>query len=133
VAQEQLPPLPGTQAAPAKPKVSGATSAAPAPGTVPVEDQVLMADLEPDGKVTKVPIRATNMYVQAGAFTNQTNANRLVTKLSNLGPTRIVPVIVDNQKFYRVRVGPIASLEDADRILDKVIASGNEQARIVVE
>jgi hypothetical protein len=30
-------------------------------------------------------------------------------------------------------VGPIATVDQADRVLDQVIASGNKDARIVVE
>jgi rare lipoprotein A len=132
VAEETLPPLPGAQAAPKTMAPSSTPAPAPSSATVPIEDQV-MAQLEPDGKVTKIPVKATNMYVQAGAFTNQANASRLVTKLSKLAPVRIMPVFVGDQRFYRVRLGPIASLDEADRILGQVIASGNDQARIVVE
>lgn len=130
VSEEALPPLPGTQAAAPKSTQPAAKPAAPA---APIQNKVLAPNPEPDGKVVKVPVKATNMYVQAGAFTNQGNANRLLRQLAKLGPTRIVPVIVNNQKFYRVRVGPIASLADADRILGQVVGAGNDQARIVVE
>jgi len=130
VAEEPLAPLPGTRAA--APKVTKPAASPPA-SAVAIEDKVLVGNPQPDGKVTKVPIRATNMFVQAGAFTNQSNANRLLRQLGKFGPARIVPVIVDNRKFYRVRVGPIASLADADRILGQVVDAGNDQARIVVE
>jgi rare lipoprotein A len=133
VAEEALPPLPGSQSAAPKPTQPTVKPAPSTSATVSIEDKVLQGSPEPDGKVTKVPVKATNMYVQAGAFTNQGNASRLVRQLQKLGPTRIVPVIVGNQKFYRVRVGPIASLADADRILGQVVGAGNEQARIVVE
>jgi peptidoglycan lytic transglycosylase len=130
VAEETLPALPGSQSAPAKPVQPAVKPITPA---VPIEDKVLQGNPQPDGKVTKVPVRATNMYVQAGAFTNQGNAYRLVRQLMKLGPTKIVPIIVGNQRFYRVRVGPIGSLAEADRILGQVVDAGNEQARIVVE
>jgi rare lipoprotein A len=130
VSEEALAPLPGSQAAPAKP---AQPVTKPAQQSVSIEDKVLATAPAPDGKVTKVPVKSSNMYVQAGAFTNQGNANRLVSRLSRFGPTRIVPVVVDRQKFYRVRVGPIASVEDADRILEQVVDAGNPQAKIVVE
>jgi rare lipoprotein A len=131
VSEEALPPLPGSKAAVPKSTQPAVKPAVPA---VPIANKVLAPpDPEPDGKVVKVPVKATNMYVQAGAFTNQGNANRLLRQLAKLGPTRIVPVMVNNQKFYRVRVGPIASLADADRILGQVVGAGNDQARIVVE
>ena len=130
LAEEPLPPPPGGQAA--TPKVNQPVTK-PAPSAAPIEDKVLAAAPAPDGKVTKVPVKAANMYVQAGAFTSQGNANRLASRLAKFGQARIVPVVVDRQKFYRVRVGPIASVEDADRILEQVVGAGNPQAKIVVE
>jgi len=130
LSEETLAPLPGTQAQAAKP-AQPATK--PVQQTASIEDKVLGTAPVPDGKVTKVPVKAANMYVQAGAFTSQGNANRLASRLAQFGQARIVPVIVDRQKFYRVRVGPIASVEDADRILERVVDAGNPQAKIVVE
>jgi rare lipoprotein A len=130
LAQEPLPPPPGGQAA--APKVNQPVTKPVQPATS-IEDKVLAAAPAPDGKVSKVPVKAANMYVQAGAFTSQSNANRLASRLAKFGQARIVPVVVDRQKFYRVRVGPIASVADADRILDQVVGAGNPQAKIVVE
>jgi rare lipoprotein A len=130
LAQEPLPPPPGGQSA--APKVNQPVTK-PTQSAQPIEDKVLSAAPAPDGKVTKVPVKAANMYVQAGAFTSQGNATRLASRLGKFGQARIVPVVVDKQKFYRVRVGPIASVEDADRILDQVVGAGNPQAKIVVE
>jgi rare lipoprotein A len=130
VKEESLPNLPGSQTARAKPTQP---TVKPVQSSTAIEDKVLAAAPAPDGKVTNVPVKATNMYVQAGAFTSQGNANRLATRLARFGQARIIPVIVDRQKFYRVRVGPIASVADADRVLDQVIDAGNPQAKIVVE
>jgi rare lipoprotein A len=129
VTEEKLAPLPGVKSAPASTTIAAASAKAN-PSTA---GKTIAAPVKPDGKVTKVPVRATGVYVQAGAFTNQANANRLRSRLAKLGPTRIDPVFVDNQRFYRVRVGPIASVAEADRILSQVIGAGQTQARIIVE
>ena len=88
---------------------------------------------QPDGRVTTVPVRSTAMFVQAGAFTNVANANRLRAKLAPLGRSQVVPAVVGNQRFYRVRVGPIASLAQADTVLARVVAAGHPEARIIVD
>jgi len=87
----------------------------------------------PDGTVTVVPVRKTAMFVQAGAFTNVANADRLRAKLSPFGRSQVVPAVVGNQRFYRVRVGPIANLEQADSVLARVVAAGHPEARIIVD
>jgi rare lipoprotein A len=88
---------------------------------------------EPDGRVTQLPVRATNLYIQAGAFAERGNAARLQAKLKPFGRTGMAPVFVGGQRYYRVRLGPIATLSDADRVLAKVIGAGVIQAHIVVD
>jgi rare lipoprotein A len=88
---------------------------------------------KPDGKVTVVPVRKTAMFVQAGAFTNVANANRLRTKLASFGRSQVIPAVIGNQRFYRVRVGPIASLTQADATLARIVAAGHPEARIIVD
>ena len=84
-------------------------------------------------EVTVVPAQPTDIYVQAGAFSDLENADRLKTVLSGFGPTQITRVLVDNRNFYRVRIGPVASVENADRLLEELVQNGHRSARIVVE
>jgi rare lipoprotein A len=86
-----------------------------------------------DGQVMQVPVRPTSIYVQAGAFTSYDNARQLVAKLSSMGPARVTPAQIGSQRFYRVRLGPIASVEQADAVLARVIGGGHSEARIVVD
>lgn len=81
------------------------------------------------------PVPATrNMYVQAGAFRERANADRLRTRLASFVPgISVSPMLIDGQAFYRVRVGPIASIEAADATLAKVLARGLGGARIVID
>jgi rare lipoprotein A len=83
--------------------------------------------------VSYQPVKPTNIFIQAGAFLQQSNAQSLTSKLHNLGATRITQVQVGTQTFYRVRLGPIQRVEDADALLQKVIQTGQPDARIVVE
>lgn len=85
--------------------------------------------------VTVVPVsNAPNIYVQAGAFARFDNANRLRARLSVLGPpVRITQVYVTNQPLFRVRIGPLASVVEADRTLERVLGAGVEEAQIVID
>jgi rare lipoprotein A len=53
--------------------------------------------------------------------------------LSPIAATRVMPAQVGNQRFYRVRVGPVGTVEAGDALLNNVIARGYPDARIVVE
>jgi rare lipoprotein A len=86
-----------------------------------------------NGSVSYQPVKPTNIFIQAGAFLQQGNALKLTQQLASLGQTRVTQARVGTQTFYRVRLGPIAKIEDADTLLQKVIGTGQPDARIVVE
>ncbi len=86
-----------------------------------------------NGSVSYAPIKPTNIFIQAGAFLQQGNALKLTQQLASLGQTRVTQARVGTQTFYRVRLGPIQRIEDADALLQKVLGSGQPDARIVVE
>ena len=88
---------------------------------------------QPDGVVTIRPQRADKLYVQAGSFMYFHNANRLRVRLSPLGQPLIAPTMVDGRHFFRVRFGPLASVDDADRLFNSLLSRGYNDARIVVE
>jgi rare lipoprotein A len=86
-----------------------------------------------DGRVFQLPVRPTQIYVQAGAFVRYDNARQLGAKLSSLGPAKVTAAQVGAQQFYRVRLGPIATVEEADMVLSRVISIGHPEAQIVVD
>jgi rare lipoprotein A len=115
--------LPGST----KPAVppAGAPPKAIALGNAPVP--------QPSPVVVQEQVHATNLFIQAGAFLQLGNADRLRAKLSDVGSARVVPVQLGAQRFYRVRLGPIDTVAQADAMLGRVIAMGNKDARLVVE
>ncbi len=127
------------QAAPAGTVVAEAlpgSALPPGAQTKPVSvSAVGRADAVPvlDGRVWQMPVRPTQIYVQAGAFASFENARQLGAKLASLGPARVTPAQIGSQQFYRVRLGPIASVEQADIVLSRVISIGHPEARIVVD
>ena len=116
--------IPGAVAAP--------PPAAPAmPRAAPVSPEML-ADNQPDGKVTKVPVPAsTHLYVQVGAFSKLQNAKTLLDRLG--GNLRISTLQRGGQTLYRVRTSPLASVADGDAELARVTKAGANDAQIVVD
>lgn len=79
------------------------------------------------------PAESTVLYVQAGAFSHFDNANRVKAMLHGIGPVKISTILVAGRDLFRVRVGPIAGVAEADRILEGVISSGYPDAQIIVD
>ncbi|MGM0560295.1 MAG: septal ring lytic transglycosylase RlpA family protein [Pseudomonadota bacterium] len=88
---------------------------------------------EPDGIVSQESVSSNDLFIQAGSFTDYTNATRLADRLSSHGDVRIAPVSVDGRDFYRVQIGPVASVGDADGLLENLISSGYKQSHVVVQ
>ncbi len=125
----------GAVTAQALPPVGGAAAPAAATPAKPVQQSAIGAIQTPQvtGQVSVVPVKASNIFIQAGAFLRQANAQQLQLKLSSLGhQTRITPFMLNQQRFYRVQLGPIASVEEADKLLQRLIDNGHPDARIAV-
>ncbi|MFP3942998.1 MAG: septal ring lytic transglycosylase RlpA family protein [Alphaproteobacteria bacterium] len=74
------------------------------------------------------------LFIQAGAFAVPENAyslRRLIMKAITGARVSINPVQVGNREFFRVRVGPFASAEEANGILAQLRNLGQNDARIV--
>jgi len=84
-------------------------------------------------EVTQRPVKDTGIYVQAGAFGVYENANKVRARLSTVGAVKLSSVLINGQDLYRVRVGPLATVAEADIVLQKVSDAGYNAARIIVE
>jgi len=71
------------------------------------------------------------IYVQAGAFSLRDNARRVQSRVARLGNAEVTAASVSGIELYRVRLGPFASAQQADRLLARVVESGYPGARIV--
>jgi rare lipoprotein A len=118
-------------AAPRSGVVSGAlpppSAVAASPAAAPIGMPV-----DPTGNLRTVAPQRTQIFVQAGAFENRENAQRLSQRLRGIGPSSVTPVTVGGKQMFRVRVGPLATVEEGDRMLDRVIAD-TPGARLVVD
>ena len=117
----------------APPTATRVAQAAPAYAEQP--SSINVAGLPSREEVEQVPVAANpNIFIQAGAFREYTNANRLRARLTRLGhPVNVSQIYVTNQPFFRVRLGPLDTVEDADQALERVVALGYPDAHIVVD
>lgn len=69
-------------------------------------------------------------YVQAAAFRSQDRALSLAEELSHLGVTDILPADIGGEPLYRVRIGPLATAEQAERMLGRLADSGHGPGQI---
>ncbi len=88
----------------------------------------------PAAVVKQMPVTGSHqIYVQAGAFSQYDNANRVRERVAGFGPASISQIRVGATQFYRVRLGPIESVDKADAILARVVGTGNTNARVIVD
>ena len=85
------------------------------------------------GRVTQQPVGPSSIFIQAGAFALAKNANKLRARLAYIGPSRITNVFIKGQEMFRVRMGPLNSVESADKVLQQILDSGITNAQIIVE
>lgn len=84
--------------------------------------------------IRMMPVKGNSqMYIQAGAFAQNENARRLSASLAGIAPARISTVRSGAGTLFRVRIGPIPTVDQADDLLERVIHSGHPEARIVVD
>ena len=88
---------------------------------------------EPDGIVTTMTVSPSQIYVQAGSFARIENAHKLRARLSSLGRAKIAQAVIDARRYYRVRFGPMGSVEDADKLLALLLDNGHDDARVVID
>jgi rare lipoprotein A len=112
------PPLP-----PTAPRASVKLAAAPvaAPQMPSSSTRSLAGSASPAGSI----------YIQAGAFARRDNAERVEARIAGLGNVRLTTASVGGTEWYRVRLGPIETAVQADRLLARVVGSGYPEARIV--
>ncbi len=124
VAASDLPPLPTTEI----PPPTGASAAV----QVPVAPKaVSTAPVKLPLKSVPADIPRGGLFVQAGAFSEESNALRLAQQLDDFGETLVVPVEVNGTQYFRVRLGPLDDQTAADDLLAQVKSYGYSDAQVV--
>jgi rare lipoprotein A len=101
----------------------------PAAAVAPAEvARVAAADVPP-----AAPVRA--FFVQAGAFSDPKNADRLAEKLrgGGYGTVFVRENEIAGRRMFRVRIGPISSVEEFDRIVAALARGGINDAHLALD
>jgi rare lipoprotein A len=106
-------------------------------GTAPVRLRVVT----PEGTAQAVTAATVHdgkiaYYIQAGAFADRSNADRLRGRLdaARLGvSSRLETVELGSRVLHRVRLGPLSTADDVDRLSDALAKLGIQDARVVVQ
>ncbi|MDR3517781.1 MAG: septal ring lytic transglycosylase RlpA family protein [Azospirillaceae bacterium] len=128
----------------AAPRAAVQVEGLPPPKATTQRDAVQMPTTVPgetvDGRFLPAPVVVQQavtgphqIYVQAGAFTVYDNASRMRSRLSPLGRVNVQTATVAGTQYYRVRLGPINTVEQADSLLNQVLGTGVDTARIIVD
>jgi rare lipoprotein A len=78
------------------------------------------------------PAATSDLYVQAGAFGTEANASRLLGQLRSKGVSNafVREDQVEGKTMYRVRVGPIPTVNEFDRVVKRLRSLGVADARL---
>lgn len=114
---------------PARPAVPPTTVAAkPAPTLL---DKIIPPAYADDAP----PAHTPTLYLQIGAFASRDNAEQLRRKLSDAHVSGIhISETLSNQRpLYRVRIGPLASVAEADRMAGELVRHGIANPRVAID
>ena len=111
------------------------------PGTANVEISTLgPGQARPTSVVRAVPLSKDlqpdiPLFIQMGSFSSHVNASNLVRNLldANESTAQISRLQTDSGLFYRVRVGPLYDIDEANAIVRRLKSKGFQTARIVVQ
>lgn len=111
------------------------------PGTANVEIRVIdKGKSKPTSVVRRIPLDSgiddeLSLFIQMGSFASQLNANSLVVDLlaANEKSVKISELRTVDGLLYRVRVGPLIDIDEANAILSRLRSKGFLTAHIVVE
>jgi len=75
------------------------------------------------------------IYLQVGAFSDSDNAERLAQRLrqANLGAVQILDAQVNGRQLHRVRVGPLANVNQADLVSARIESMGLPPPAVAVD
>jgi rare lipoprotein A len=99
----------------------------PAPATSTMEPAAPLAVPVPGPKPT--------IYLQVGAFSDIANASRVADQLNRagLGPVSLIETTVNGRSVRRVRVGPLADVDTADRVTEQIAGMGLPRPQVAVD
>ncbi|AIB11694.1 lipoprotein [Azospirillum argentinense] len=112
-----------------------AVTRAPVPPPTTVAGDMVDGRFVPAPVVAELPVKPyEQIYVQVGAFGSPDNVTRVRARLASLGQqAQVTQTVAGRQRLQRVRVGPLASVDSADAVLNQILQAGLTDAKIVVD
>jgi rare lipoprotein A len=102
-------------------------------GTTLVEVRALTPGV-PDALTRSAELPPPALYVQAGAFADAQNAQRLLERLQAAGlASAFIALPPPGKPLYRVRLGPVGSVADFDELTARLAALGIHDARLALD
>jgi rare lipoprotein A len=90
----------------------------------------------PDEALAPVVLAETargRAFVQAGAFADPANAHRALVRLNEVAPVEVTTSWVQGRHLFRVRLGPLASDHETQRVLAEAIRAGFQGSHVVID
>ena len=110
------------------------------PGTAQVEISALHSDSAKRPVVRSIPLtdRAAEdipLFIQMGSFGSEDNALKMTRQLRALDENAVSVSQLQTTAglFYRVRVGPLYGIDEANAVLSRLNGKGFSDAKIVVD
>ncbi len=101
----------------------------------PIPGSAAQSAVPPAATPAPVTAATATLFVQAGAFADPANADRLVEKLRGGGYGKVF--VRDDQiagrRMYRVRIGPIPDVADFDRVVAALERAGVHDAHLALD
>jgi rare lipoprotein A len=122
-------------APPAAPLIATPITAADAPPPSPADAaQSPEAASDVSGAVSTVPVPRA-LFIQAGAFSDPNNAERLMQKLrgGGYGKVFVRDDEIAGRRMYRVRIGPVPNVAEFDRIVAALERAGINDAHLALD
>ena len=103
-------------------------------GTTLVEVRALTPGV-PDDLTRSAELPPPALYLQAGAFADVQNAQRLLARLqaAGLAGAFIASPLQSKSHLYRVRIGPVGSVAEFDQLASRLAALGIADARLALD
>jgi peptidoglycan lytic transglycosylase len=73
------------------------------------------------------------IYLQAGAFRDAAGAERLRGDLTDLVGAAVFVQRLPNDRYYRVRIGPVAQMSEATRLQSLIVGAAHPKPMIVTQ
>ncbi len=88
----------------------------------------------PPPATAPAPSHDATLFVQAGAFSDPANAERLAARLrgGGYGNVFVRDDWIAGRKMYRVRIGPVPDVPEFDRIVDALARAGVRDAHLAM-